>query len=44
MNLGLEVPYRYGSEARYLPDFIVLVDDGRRGDDDDHALVEQALV
>ena len=33
-NLGLEVPYRYGSETRrYLPDFIVLVDDGR-GDDD----------
>ena len=29
-NLGLEVPYRYGSEnRRYLPDFIVLVDDGR---------------
>jgi type III restriction enzyme len=29
-NLGLEVPYRYGSETRkYLPDFIVLVDDGR---------------
>ena len=28
-NLGLEVPYRYGSESRaYLPDFIVLVDDG----------------
>ena len=28
-NLGLEVPYRYGSETRrYLPDFIVLVDDG----------------
>ena len=28
-NLGLEVPYRYGSEMRkYLPDFIVLVDDG----------------
>lgn len=27
-NLGLEVPYRYGSETRkYLPDFIVLVDD-----------------
>ena len=27
-NLGLEVPYRYGSEMRkYLPDFIVLVDD-----------------
>ena len=29
-KLGLEVPYRYGSESRkYLPDFIVLVDDGR---------------
>ncbi len=29
-NLGLEVPYRYGSKSRkYLPDFIVLVDDGR---------------
>ena len=29
-NLGLEVPYRYGSEMRrYRPDFIVLVDDGR---------------
>jgi type III restriction enzyme len=29
-NLGLEVPYRYASEMRkYLPDFIVLVDDGR---------------
>jgi type III restriction enzyme len=33
-NLGLEVPYRYGSETRkYLPDFIVLVDDGRGPDD-----------
>lgn len=33
-SLGLEVPYRYGSETRkYLPDFIVRVDDGR-GDDD----------
>ena len=33
-NLGLDVPYRYGSETRrYLPDFIVLVDDGR-GDED----------
>ena len=32
--LGLEVPYRYGSRTRrYLPDFVVLVDDGR-GDDD----------
>ncbi len=28
-NLGLEVPYRYGSEnRRYRPDFIVQVDDG----------------
>ena len=33
-NLGLEVPYRRGSEMRtYLPDFIVRVDDGR-GDND----------
>ena len=29
-NLGLEVPYRIGGDARtYLPDFIVTVDDGR---------------
>ena len=28
-NLGLEVPYRSGSESRkYLPDFIVQIDDG----------------
>jgi type III restriction enzyme len=28
-NLGFEVPYRYGSETRtYIPDFIVLIDDG----------------
>ena len=33
-NLGLEVPYRYGSEVRrYIPDFIVRVDDGH-GDED----------
>jgi type III restriction enzyme len=33
-NLGLEVPYRYGSETRkYLPDFIVLIDDGHGSDD-----------
>ena len=33
-NLGLEVPYLFGSEPRkYRPDFIVAVDDGR-GDDD----------
>ena len=40
-GLGLEVPYRYGSEARtYLPDFIVLVDDGRGTDDPLHLVVE----
>jgi type III restriction enzyme len=40
-NLGLEVPYRYGSEARrYLPDFIVLVDDGHGEDDLLHLIVE----
>jgi type III restriction enzyme len=33
-SLGLEVPYRYGSETRkYLPDFIVRIDDGH-GDND----------
>ena len=32
-GLGFEVPYRFGSETRkYLPDFIVLVDDGHDGD------------
>jgi type III restriction enzyme len=40
-NLGLEVPYRYGSEARkYLPDFIVLVDDGHGEEDLLHLIVE----
>jgi type III restriction enzyme len=40
-NLGLEVPYRYGSETRkYLPDFIVLVDDGHSDDDLLHLIVE----
>jgi type III restriction enzyme len=40
-NLGLEVPYRYGSETRrYLPDFIVLVDDGRGDQDLLHLIVE----
>jgi type III restriction enzyme len=40
-NLGLEVPYRYGSEMRrYLPDFIVLVDDGHGPDDPLHLVVE----
>ena len=38
-NLGLEVPYRYGSEVRkYIPDFIVMVDDGR--EDPLHLVVE----
>ena len=40
-NLGLEVPYRYVSETRtYIPDFIVLVDDGRGDDDLLHLIVE----
>ncbi len=40
-NLGLEVPYRYGSETRrYIPDFIVLVDDGHGEDDLLHLIVE----
>jgi type III restriction enzyme len=33
-NLGLEVPYRFGSEnRRYRPDFIVRIDDGHGADD-----------
>ncbi|WP_291984543.1 BPTD_3080 family restriction endonuclease [Candidatus Accumulibacter sp. ACC007] len=40
-GLGLEVPYRYGSETRkYLPDFIVLVDDGHGEEDLLHLVVE----
>ncbi len=40
-NLGLEVPYRYGSETRkYLPDFVVLVDDGHGATDPLHLVVE----
>lgn len=40
-NLGLEVPYRYGSETRkYRPDFVVLVDDGRGAEDLLHLIVE----
>jgi len=32
-NLGFDVPYRYGSETRtYLPDFIVLIEDGQGED------------
>ena len=40
-NLGLEVPYRYGSETRhYRPDFVVLVDDGHGENDPLHLIVE----
>lgn len=40
-GLGFEVPYRYASETRkYLPDFIVLVDDGKGPDDLLHLVVE----
>ena len=40
-NLGLEVPYRYGSETRtYIPDFIVLVNDGKGDDNPLHLIVE----
>ena len=35
------MPYRYGSETRtYIPDFIVLIDDGRGEDDLLHLIVE----
>jgi type III restriction enzyme len=40
-GLGLEVPYRYGSDSRiYIPDFIVCIDDGRGDDDLLHLVVE----
>lgn len=40
-NLGLEVPYHFGGETRrYLPDFIVLVNDGCGPDDLLHLIVE----
>jgi type III restriction enzyme len=40
-NLGLEVPYRHGSEMRtYRPDFIVQVDDGHGDDNLLHLIVE----
>ena len=40
-NLGFEVPYRSAAETRtYIPDFIVLVDDGRGEDDLLHLIVE----
>jgi type III restriction enzyme len=40
-NLGLEVPYMYGStQRRYIPDFVVLIDDGHGSDDPLHLMVE----
>lgn len=40
-NLGLEVPYKYGSTMHiYIPDFIVLVDDGHGKDDPLRLIVE----
>ena len=40
-NLGLEVPYLFGSENRiYRPDFIVQIDDGRGEDDWLNLIVE----
>lgn len=40
-GLGFAVPYRLGGEARaYLPDFIVLADDGRGANDPLHLVVE----
>jgi type III restriction enzyme len=41
-NLGMEVPYLWRSSEtrRYLPDFIVLVDDGHGHDDLLHLIVE----
>ena len=40
-NLGFEVPYLYGSRPRrYVPDFIVLIDDGRGRNDPLHLVVE----
>ncbi len=40
-GLGLEVPYRFGSEIRkYLPDFIVLIEDGHGQDNPLHLIVE----
>jgi type III restriction enzyme len=40
-GLGLEVPYRYGSVTRkYVPDYIVLIDDGHGDNDLLHLVVE----
>ena len=40
-GLGFEVPYRFGTESRiYLPDFILLLDDGHGEHDPLHIVVE----
>ena len=40
-GLGLEVPYRFQAESRtYVPDFVVLVDDGHGADNLLHLVVE----
>ncbi len=40
-GLGLEVPYRHGSETRtYFPDFVVVLHSGREDDDPLHLIVE----
>ena len=40
-GLGFEVPYKDGSTARvYIPDFIVLIDDGNGPDDPLHLVIE----
>lgn len=40
-GLGFEVPYRFGAESRmYLPDFILLLEDGHGEDDLLHIVVE----
>lgn len=40
-NLGLDVPYKFGSEKRtYIPDFIVQLDDGNGVEDPLHLIVE----
>lgn len=40
-NLGLEVPYRFGSVMRrYIPDFVVRLDDGHGAEDPLNLIVE----
>ncbi len=40
-NLGLEIPYKYGSEKRtYIPDFIVYLDTGKGIDDPLKLIIE----